>query len=55
LWYDASAHEWSCTRGGKPRGLMDPASCTSCRHWTAAEGPKDCGCHQDDHLGSIAP
>jgi hypothetical protein len=55
LWYDASAHEWSCTRGAKPRGLMDPVSCTTCRQWAPAERRTDCGCHQDDHLGSIAP
>ena len=55
LWYDASTHEWSCTRGARPRGVMDPTTCTTCERWSPAVRGAACGCHQDDHLGSVAP
>lgn len=37
LWYEASQHEWSCTRGGAARVLTDPAICRTCPYWTPAE------------------
>jgi hypothetical protein len=37
LWYDASQHEWSCTRGTPPRVLTDPAFCRSCASWAPVE------------------
>lgn len=39
LWYDASQHEWSCLRGGRPRVLRDPSVCRTCAYWAAAERP----------------
>jgi hypothetical protein len=53
LWFDASNNEWSCTRGERPRGLQDPSRCRICKGWEAARRSPEC--HQDDHLGSIAP
>ena len=52
LWYDASAYEWSCTRGPQPRGLAQPAVCSTCYGWAPAQRPPE-GCHQDDHLGAM--
>jgi hypothetical protein len=37
LWYDASQHEWSCTRLGAPRVLVDPAECRQCPGWAAVD------------------
>jgi hypothetical protein len=37
LWYDASQHEWSCTRGAGPTVLVDPAICRTCPHWCPVE------------------
>ena len=37
LWYDASQHEWSCTRGDAARVLVDPAMCRTCPYWSPAE------------------
>jgi hypothetical protein len=37
LWYDASQHEWSCTRGAVPTVLVDPAICRTCPYWCLVE------------------
>ena len=37
LWYDASQHEWSCTRGATATLLVDPEICRTCPYWSAAE------------------
>jgi hypothetical protein len=37
LWYDASQHEWSCTRGASPNVLVDPAICRTCPYWSPAQ------------------
>jgi hypothetical protein len=39
LWYDASQHEWSCTRGASANVLVDPATCRACPYWSPAERP----------------
>lgn len=36
LWYEASQHEWSCTRGAA-RVLADPAICGTCPYWVHAD------------------
>ena len=36
-WYDASEHEWSCTRRAAPAILVDPAICLTCAHWAPVE------------------
>jgi len=36
LWYEASQHEWSCTRGTTPSVLADPAICRTCPYWAQA-------------------
>lgn len=33
LWYAASQHEWSCTRGSIPITLVNPAICRTCPYW----------------------
>lgn len=58
LWYAASASEWSCTRLPESRQLADPSECARCKCWERAEHAAGCRCHechQDDHLGSVAP
>jgi hypothetical protein len=37
LWYDASQHEWSCTRGASATILVDPAIRRMCPSWSPAE------------------
>ena len=37
LWYEASHHEWSCTRGAIPNVLPDPAICRTCPYWMPIE------------------
>lgn len=51
LWYDASEADWSCTRTQIPRGLPDPACCSSCARW-AARGLDQADPHEA-HLGSV--
>ena len=55
LWFDATAFEWSCTKGVEPRGIPQPLSCTRCEGWAPAGCPSSCSCGEDGHLGSVAP
>lgn len=37
LWYGASQHEWSCTRGACATILVDAAMCRTCPNWFPGE------------------
>ena len=37
-WYEASQHEWSCTRQGPANVLLDTAICRACPHWLPHSG-----------------
>ena len=55
LWFDAADYEWSCTRGRRPRGIPQPATCAKCEGWAQAGCRPGCACDRDGHLGSVAP
>ena len=37
FWYNASQHEWSCTRGATASVLVDPSVCRTCPYWAPQE------------------
>jgi hypothetical protein len=49
LWYDASEHAWSCTRGAGPTVLVDPAICRTCPYWRPVERQAEPAPHVHAH------